>query len=116
MKIELQPGESKIDTWSSLYYPPGGKRYKGKLTVTNRRLLYDAVFDVSARGLMSETLFVRWGSTGYLEIDKTEIKQVDVIREIFYNKAVLTLADGSKHVFNYRLWSIKKVVDAINFR
>ncbi len=116
MDIELQPGESKINTWAIFYYPPGGKKYKGKLMVTNKRLLYDALFDISAKGSMSEALFVKWGSAGYLEFVKVEIKQVDVVSDLFNKKAVLTLTDGSKHIFNYPLRSIKKVVDAINYR
>ena len=53
MKITLQPGETAIDTWSLFYFPPNGGKYNGKLTVTNQRLLYDAMFDISLRGLMS---------------------------------------------------------------
>lgn len=114
MKIELQPGESKIDTWTVLYYPPGGKKYKGKLTVTNRRLLYDAMFDASARGLMSEALFVKWGSSGYLEIDKTEIKKVEVQKNFLNKKAIIILSDDSKHVFNHGVLNITRIVEAIN--
>ena len=42
MNITLQPGETKIDTWTLLYLPPNGGKYNGKLTITNQRLLYDA--------------------------------------------------------------------------
>ena len=39
------------------------------LTVTNQRLLYDAfMFDAQLEvGLISEAIFVKWGSEGYLE-------------------------------------------------
>ena len=40
----LQEGETIIDTWTLIYIPPGGGKYNGKLTVTNKRLLYDAIF------------------------------------------------------------------------
>ncbi len=43
MKIELQPNETKIDTWSILYIPPGGGKYNGKLTITSKRLFSAAV-------------------------------------------------------------------------
>ena len=66
MKFTLQPGEVEIDTWSLLYVPPGGGKYNGKLTVTNRRLLYDAKFDVSVKGMLAEALTIKWGSEGYL--------------------------------------------------
>ena len=70
MKIELHPGEIKIDTWAILYIPPNGGKYNGKLTITNKRLLYDARFDGSGRGLLPEALFMKWGREGYLEINK----------------------------------------------
>ena len=114
MNIELQVGETKINTWNILYYPPGGGKYNGKLTVTNRRLLYDAKFDVAAKGLLPESIFVKWGSSGYLEFDKSEIIQVEVTKNFLSKKAVLTLTDGSKHVFKYGVLNINKVVEAIN--
>lgn len=113
MKIELQPGESVIDTWSILYIPPGGGKYNGKLTVTNKRLLYDAKFDVSAKGLLSEALFAKWGSEGYLEISKSEISNVDTEKSFLAKKVILTLSDGSKHIFNYGALNIDKLVEAI---
>ena len=114
MKIELQPNETKIDTWTILYIPPNGGKYNGKLTITNKRLLYDAKFDVSAKGLLSEALFIKWGSEGYLEINKSDITVVQVEKSFLAKKAILTLTDGSKHTFNYGALNIDKVVVAIN--
>ena len=113
MKIELQPNEEKIDTWTILYIPPGGGKYNGKLTITNKRLLYDAKYDVSAKGLLSEVLFVKWGSEGYLEINKTDIADVQVEKSFLAKKAIVTLTDGSKHTFNYGALNVDKVADAI---
>jgi hypothetical protein len=113
MKLELQPGEEKIDTWTILYIPPGGGKYNGKLTITNKRLLYDAKFDVSAKGLISEALFIKWGSEGYLEIDKTDIKAVQVEKSFLSKKVIVTLTDDSKHTFNYGALNVDKVAEAI---
>ncbi len=113
MKLELQPDETKIDTWTLLYIPPGGGKFNGKLTITNKRLLYDAKYDVSAKGLLSEALFIKWGSEGYLEINKEEITDIQVEKSFLSKKAILTLSDGSKHIFNYGALNIDKVVDAI---
>lgn len=113
MKLELQPGEEKIDTWTILYIPPGGGKYNGKLTITNKRLLYDAKFDVSAKGLISEALFIKWGSEGYLEIDKTDIKDVQVEKSFLSKKVIVTLNDDSKHTFNYGALNVDKVAEAI---
>ena len=113
MKIEMQPNEAKIDTWTILYIPPNGGKYNGKLTITNKRLLYDAKFDVSAKGLLSEALFIKWGSEGFLEINKTDIKDVQVEKSFLAKKAVVTLTDGSKHTFNYGVLNVDKVAEAI---
>lgn len=112
----LSDGEKAIDTWTLLYIPPGGGKYNGKLTITNLRLLYDAKYDVSAKGLLSEALFIKWGSEGYLEIAKKDIADVKVEKSFLSKKAILTLADGSVHTFSYGAMNIDKVVDAINTR
>jgi hypothetical protein len=109
----LAPGEKAIDTWTLLYIPPGGGKYNGKLTITNKRLLYDAKYDVSAKGLLSEALFIKWGSEGYLEINKSEIAGIQVEKSFLAKKAILTLSDGSKHTFNYGALNIDKVVEAM---
>lgn len=113
MKIELKPGETKIDTWTIMYTPPGGGKYNGKLTVTNMRLLYDAKFDVSAKGFLSEALFIKWGSEGYLEIDRNQIATVSAENSFLAKKVVITLIDGSKHTFNYGVMNTNKLLQAI---
>lgn len=113
MKIELQPNETKIDTWAILYIPPNGGKYNGKLTITNKRLLYDAKFDVSAKGLLSEAMFMKWGSEGFLEINKADIKDVQVEKSFLAKKAIVTLQDDSKHTFNYGALNVDKVAEAI---
>ena len=112
----LVQDEKIIDTWTLLYIPPGGGKYNGKLSVTNKRLLYDAKYDVSAKGLLAEALFIKWGSEGYLEIEKSAISDVQVEKSFLAKKAILTLIDGSKHTFNYGALNIDKVVTAINAR
>lgn len=116
MKIELAPGESKIDTWTILYIPPNGGKYNGKLTVTNKRLLYDAKFDVSTKGLLAEAMLIKWGSEGYLEINKSDIKDVQVEKSFLSKKVIVTLSDGSKHTFNYGALNVDKVAVAIRNR
>lgn len=116
LPFTLHDGEQVIDTWTLLYIPPGGGKYNGKLTITNSRLLYDAKYDVSAKGLLSEALFVKWGSEGYLTIEKADIKDVAVEKSFLSKKAILTLTDGAKHTFSYGALNIDKVVDAINKR
>jgi hypothetical protein len=113
MNITLQPGETKIDTWTILYVPPKGGKYNGKLTVTNKRLLYDAKFDVSAKGILEEFAFVKWGSEGFLEINKEDIENTEVQKSFLSKKCIITLKDGSKHTFDYGAMNIDKCAAAI---
>ena len=116
MNITLQPGETKIDTWTLFYFPPNGGKYNGKLTVTNMRLLYDAKFDASFKGMLEEAVLIKWGSEGYVEIEKKDIQSVDVEKKLLSKRAILTLSDGSKHIFDYGALNIDKVVTAIQAR
>jgi hypothetical protein len=116
MKAVLQSDEVDLGTWSLFYLPPGGGKYNGKLTVTNRRLLYDAMFDASFKGMIVEALTIKWGSEGYLEIDKQHIQSVEVQKKLLSKKCILTLTDGSRHTFDYGALSIDKTVAAIEAR
>jgi hypothetical protein len=116
MRAVLQPGEVYLDTWSIFYLPPGGGKYNGKLIVTNRRLLYDAIFDASFKGIVAGALTIRWGSEGYLEIDKKDIQSLEVQKKLLGKKCILTLTDGSRHTFDYGALNIDKTVAAIEAR
>ncbi len=109
--MDLQPGETAIDTWTLIYTPPGGGNVNGRLTVTNQRLLYDAKFDASLIGMLGH-----YAASGRLVIDKGDIASVEVQKKLLSKKAILTLADGSVHVFNYGAMNIDRVVAAIEAR
>lgn len=113
MKITLLPGEQVIDTWTILYQPPKGGKFNGKLTVTNKRLLYDAKFDYSARGILGEFAYIKWGSEGFLEISKEDIVSVETEKSFLSKKCIVTLKDGSRHTFNYGALNIDKCAAAI---
>ena len=116
MKITLEPGETTIDTWTLMYAPPGGGKYNGKLTITNKRLLYDVKLDVSVKGLISEALFAKWGSEGYLTLNKDDITKVEVEKKLLSKKCRITLSDGSVHTFDYGFLNIDKVATAVQAR
>ena len=116
MEINLQPGEVNLGVWTLFYLPPGGGKYNGKLTVTNRRLLYDAKFDASFKGMVAEAVTIKWGSEGFLEIDKRNIQSVEVQKKLLSKKCILSLTDGSKHTFDYGAMNIDKTVAAIEAR
>lgn len=113
MKFELLPGEETIDTWTLIYNPPTGGQYNGKLLVTNKRLLYDAKFDVSAKGFLEEAFLIKTGSEGYLVIPKDKIKSIEPQKSFFAKKVAITLDNGQVHIFNYGMLNIDPVIAAI---
>ena len=113
MNITLNPDESELGTWTLFYLPPNGGKYNGKLVVTNQRLLYDAKFDASFKGMVSEAVFIKWGSEGFLEIPKSAIASVEVEKKLMSKKCIVTLSDGSRHTFDYGALNIDKMADAV---
>ena len=114
--VPLEEGETSLGTWTIMYLPPGGGRYNGSLNVTDRRLIYDAKFDISASGVVDDALFLKWGSEGYVVIPKDRISRVEAKKSFLAKKVVVALDDGQEHVFSYGMMSIDKVLDAINQR
>ncbi len=112
--MPLDEGEQSLGTWTIMYLPPEGGRYNGKLNVTDRRLIYDAQFDISASGVVDEALFFKSGSEGYVVIPRERIQEVKAKKSFTAKKIILTLDDGQEHVFSYGMMSIDKIVDAIN--
>ena len=113
MEIPLQPGETKIDTWTLFYIPEHGGKYNGKLTITNRRVLYEPLLDASLKGVLTGTRVRKLGEFPYFEIDKSEIRNLDIVKKFFSKSCTLTLSDGSRHTFDYGAMNIDKVVSAI---
>lgn len=111
MIATIRPGEGIIDTWTLFYLPPAGGKYNGKLTVTNQRLLYDAKLDASLAGILGNHTV-----DGQLAIEKKDIQSVEVQRKLFSKRATVTLADGSRHIFDYGAMNIDKCVAAIEAR
>jgi hypothetical protein len=113
-KLEfLEIGEELIDSWTINYRPPSGGFYNGKLYVTNNRVLFDARFEISAKGIVLEAYAINIGSYMYVAIPKSDIKEVEEKSSFFKKQAILTLANGEKHVFDYGMLSVKKVIQAI---
>ena len=95
--IPNQPDEQEVDHWFLIYLPTGGGRFGGWLTVTNKRLLYDVGFLGRVFG----------GLEGRLEINKEDVKNVQVEKTMFSRKCIITLADGSLHTFDSRRFFVK---------
>ena len=114
-KLEfLEPDEKLIDTWTILYKPHGGGSYNGKLHVTDKKLIYDAQFDMSVKGLVRESLTLVIGSYMYVAIAKDQINNMEVKSSFLKKQIILTLDNDEKHVFDYGLLSVKKLAEAIS--
>ena len=111
MSEELKAGEQKLGHWTLFYIQPNGGKYNGNLTVTNQRLLYDAKLDASLMGVLGDR-----GASGHLQIEKSDIANVEVQKKLLSKKPILTLSDGSKHTFDYGALNIDKCVAAIQAR
>jgi hypothetical protein len=114
--FELQPGEEVIDTWTLLYIPPGGGKYNGKCIITNQRILYDAKFDYSVKGVLDELIFFKTGSEGYLSIPKSRIENIETKNSFLDKRVILTLDNGQQHTFSYGALNINRAAEAMAIR
>lgn len=107
MKLELSPDETRIDTWTIHYTGPDNRSDSGKLTVTNRRLLFLPQHDA---GSLSLSVF---NKNGLIILEKSMIKNVTSQKSLLSKKVVITMYDGSVHVFNYGILNVEKIVSAV---
>lgn len=113
-KLELQPGETIQHEQVLFYIPPEGGKLNGKLSITNSRLHYEAKYDASLAGIPPSTLFFVWGNeAGYLDIPKSEVASVAVEKKLLSKKCIVTLNDGTKHIFDAGALGIDKAAEMI---
>ena len=112
-KFELESGEDKIDTWTIMYIAPNRNKFNGKLTVTDKRLIYDAQFDMSMEGIIGQAFLLQTDSGPVISIPKSSIKAVDMEKKFFSKKVIVTLDDGTVHTFNYGMLPVGKVFEAV---
>jgi hypothetical protein len=113
-KAILQQGETTIDTWTIFYSPSAEKKFNGKLTVTNKRLIYRTSYDAAYNPASYHVSFGKEDKDIVFTINKADITGVDTKKSLLAKKVIVTLADGSKHEFNYGVMSVDKLVEAIN--
>lgn len=113
MKIEMQPNESLINTWTVLFQP-GSNKFNGKLNVTNQRLIYEIQYDVSSLSkIYDNSRMITRGDIGTVEINKADIADVTVEKSFFAKKVHVKTNDGNIYTFNYGMLNIDPVVEAI---
>jgi len=111
--LKFDSVEYKIDSWTVLYIPPIGGKYNGKLTVTNVNLFYEAKFNVS---VIWENIFYAPSSSGLIVLPKKDILTTETQKNFLSKKIILTMKNGEKHIIDYGMLNIDKLVEAINFR
>lgn len=114
MPSALQAGETAIDTWTLFYTSPEGKRFNGRLTVTNRQLIYRTLYDAAYNPASYHITFSKEDKDIIYSINKADIAQAEAKKRFLSNKVIVTLADGSKHEFNCGAMRVDKLIDAIN--
>ena len=113
-KAILLPAETAIDTWTIFYSPSVEKKFNGKLTVTNKRLIYRTLYDAAYNPASYHVAFDKEDKDIIFSFNKADIARVDTQKSFLAKKVIITLSDGSKHEFNYGVMSVDKLVDAIN--
>ncbi|MEO7311254.1 MAG: hypothetical protein ABIX01_12705 [Chitinophagaceae bacterium] len=114
MNLELQPTEEVINTWTVIFLPKGGDKYNGKLTVTNKRLVYDMLYNIkSISNIVTSSYAVARGENSVIEIPKTDIIKVEVEKSFFAKKVHVTVTDGTVFTFSYGMMNIDPVAEAI---
>ncbi len=114
MNIELQPLENIIDTWTVIFLPNSSVKYNGKLTVTNQRLVYDMLYNISSiTEVIDSSYIAAAGENAQLEIPKSDIANVEVEKSFFQKKVTVTVKDGTQFVFSYGMMNIDPIAAAI---
>lgn len=93
--------ERVIDSWSMTYQSPKGFKYKGTLTITNKRLLYIPHDKHQTHQLEEEEFYKNWPILGNrIVIPKSRIKLIQGNRHFLLNTVIVILDNNSQHVFS----------------
>jgi len=111
--IDFEQGENKIDTWTMNYVQPSGGGYNGKLTITNKRLIFEAKFKLNIIGSADISPYAP-NSLGFCVLPKDDILTVETAKNFLHKKIILIMKNGEKHTFDYGMLNIDKVAAAIN--
>lgn len=110
-KINLEPGETELHNQTLFYQPSSGAKINGKMTITNKRVIYEYKYDATVAGMILGDK-----AEGCLEIPKEKIKTVDTEKSFIAKKIIVTTEDGTKHTFNAGMMSIDKAVEAMKLK
>jgi hypothetical protein len=112
-KFSLDPEEQEVGHWTTNFLPGQGGRNTGKLTITDKRVIFHAQYDTSLSGLVSEAIFYKFGDEGYFIIPRDQIKLVETKSSFINKRVILNLENGQKHTIDNGMLSIDKIVASL---
>lgn len=113
MEIDFIAGqsESMIGSWAVRYRPPIGGIFKGRLIITERRIMLDReLADLSPR--KDEKMKGVLDGNGYLNIPREAIASIDSKGNL-KKRVIVRLNDGQEHVFETSVLAEPRIVDAL---
>jgi len=117
-----------LGTWTVNYLPDEGGRYTGSLAVETDRLYFETLYESSNKTIVkaifldTATFAAAGGHTVYrysnddsavVDLPSGEIAGVEAAKKGMTKRAVVTVTDGERFVFDYGMLSVKKLVAAI---
>jgi hypothetical protein len=107
--IPLHPGETLLGKWTLTYRPPGGERHAGSLFVTDQRILFHC-----QPGLGSTLSELLRPNDRIISIERSDVTNVERRRRaLLINRVLVTLADGSVHVFDHGVMPVRGILKAL---
>ncbi|MBX3103117.1 MAG: hypothetical protein KF690_11455 [Bacteroidetes bacterium] len=107
-KLELQPNEKLIDSWT-VNVIINGSRFTGKVYITNQQVLMDKAWAVhfNALGVLQVP------GNQLIAIPKSEIRETRTKTSFFNKRVYLTLNNGNELVIDRGMLSITPIVEAL---
>jgi hypothetical protein len=108
MSTPYEAEENLIDEWTLNYLPAEGGRYTGKLAITDKNIYFFAQFSIEFSGNAVQN------AEGGIRIAKENVESVEGKKSMFiFQRVEVRLNDGSIHVFDRGIMSVKSIVDAM---
>ncbi len=109
----INTDETKLGTWTTNMIMPGGAKYLGKLTVTDRNVYFEAKFDSSISGLVSSALLEVKDADGILTIPRDSIEKIEPKTSFFKKKINIKVKEHGDFVVDYGMLSISSMLKAL---
>ena len=106
--------EKIIDSWGVDYISQNGEKYKGQLTITNNRLMYDLNITGTPKSNDDKALFVQIGGDRYVMIAKEDINTIIISKKLFKKRVTIELNNRTKHIFDCGNFNIDSIAKAIS--